>query len=126
MFRDQLHSGDGLPGADDLDQQRRGESSAERNDDDVRFSYHIELSELAHGHGRLLHVGSDCGWQCRLRSVVGDDHLSARNKGKTESIIVKGTGARQQKQFLVILTQPTNAIAIVNGYPARGTGVINP
>ena len=45
---------------------------------------------------------------------------------ETESIIVKGTGARQQKQFLFILTQPTNAIAIVNGYPARGTGVINP
>jgi chitinase len=68
-------------------------------------------------------------------AIAGTDYVAANSTltfapGVTEqyvNITIKGTGATTNKQFLVNLQTPTNAtIAIVNGFPSRGTGVIMP
>ncbi len=57
---------------------------------------------------------------------VGSDHLP-HGHDDTEDVTVIGTGSTTQKQVLLNLTNSVNAtIAMVNGFQARGTGVIQP
>ena len=68
-------------------------------------------------------------------AIAGRDFVASRGTamfapGSTEQIVtvtVMGTGSRTTKQFLLNLTNPTNAsIAMSWGFQVRGTGVILP